>query len=193
MEQEYIVEEILDVRKGTKITKGRRWASWEYLVKWKDYPHSDNSWQPVKLMGKCEDAIRIFNDKRRADQYLAGQLKWTSGDVITGVIRVDDVRHDELDTSVRHLLVATEAGQQRRLTLNDTGRRSIIAALTTGLCDADAASDSATRTPSRAGKCSKKRKKHQKAASRKKRDGRRPSSRRPKIDRPTEDRPKTED
>lgn len=181
MEQEFTVEEVLDVRKGTKSTKGRRWANWEYLVKWKDYSDTYNSWRSSKLMGNYGELIRKFEEKRRADQYLAGQLKWTSDDVITGVTRVDAVRHGESHSSLHHLLVTTEAGRQRRLTLSDSVI-STIAALTSGLCDADAPSDSASAvlTSPPAGKCEKMRKKHQKAATRK-RDGRRLSGRRPKT------------
>ena len=49
-EQEYEVEDILDKR-----TNGR---TEEYLVKWKGYDNSENTWEPIKNLDHCRERIR---------------------------------------------------------------------------------------------------------------------------------------
>jgi Chromo (CHRromatin Organisation MOdifier) domain len=51
----YEVELIID-----KWKKGR---GTQYLVKWKGYPHSENTWEPASSLTKAQDAIRDFGTK----------------------------------------------------------------------------------------------------------------------------------
>jgi Chromo (CHRromatin Organisation MOdifier) domain len=51
----YEVELIVDKRK-----KGR---GIQYLVKWKGYPHLENTWEPASSLTKAQDAIRDFRTK----------------------------------------------------------------------------------------------------------------------------------
>jgi hypothetical protein len=54
-ESRYEVEEILDSRR-----KGR---GIQYLVKWKGYPDSENSWEPKRNVDDAEDALKQFHKK----------------------------------------------------------------------------------------------------------------------------------
>lgn len=47
-EDEFEVEEILERR-------GQR-----YLIKWKGYPHSENTWEPIQNLGNCQMILRQF-------------------------------------------------------------------------------------------------------------------------------------
>jgi hypothetical protein len=52
-EEEYEIEELIDARIWRKQK--------QYLVKWKDYPDSDNSWEPLKNITHANDAITEFH------------------------------------------------------------------------------------------------------------------------------------
>jgi hypothetical protein len=54
-DQEYTVERIL-AKRGLR-------GQEEYLVKWKDYEDSENSWEPVTGLMKAQQAIRTFHQK----------------------------------------------------------------------------------------------------------------------------------
>jgi len=59
-EQDYIVEKILDKRiKSNKV---------QYFLKWKGYPDTDNTWEPVDHLEDCKDLIREFEDKLKKKQ-----------------------------------------------------------------------------------------------------------------------------
>jgi len=50
-EEQYEVEEILQ-QEGQK-----------YLIKWKGYPTSENTWEPLKNLKKCPDKLRRFRQR----------------------------------------------------------------------------------------------------------------------------------
>ncbi|EXV01030.1 reverse transcriptase domain protein [Metarhizium robertsii] len=54
---EYEVEQILDVRTKNKTR--------QYLIKWKDYGHEENTWEPMKHLRKCQHLLRQFHQKAR--------------------------------------------------------------------------------------------------------------------------------
>ena len=62
----YEVEKILDMR---NTTKGQQ----EYLVKWKNYDESENSWEPTRNLNcgvswnSSTDEIHRFPERRRRD------------------------------------------------------------------------------------------------------------------------------
>jgi len=56
-EEEYVVEKIVDSRKGKGGKK-------EYLLKWKGYPDSENTWEPQENLD-CSDMIEAFEEKRK--------------------------------------------------------------------------------------------------------------------------------
>ena len=49
---DYEVEQILDVRKFGN--------QWRYLVKWKNYPSEENSWEPIKCLKDCPKRLEQF-------------------------------------------------------------------------------------------------------------------------------------
>jgi hypothetical protein len=54
-EEEWPVEKILDSRK--------RYRKLQYLVKWKGYPDTDNSWEPYENVKNCEQLLQDFHTK----------------------------------------------------------------------------------------------------------------------------------
>lgn len=67
-DEEYIVESILGRRERKGVT--------QYLIKWKDYPPSDNTWEPVANLN-CESMIREFEAgmKREEEEEESRKLK----------------------------------------------------------------------------------------------------------------------
>ncbi|KKA24011.1 hypothetical protein T310_1993 [Rasamsonia emersonii CBS 393.64] len=57
-EEEYKVEKILARRK----VNGQTY----YLVKWKGYDTSENTWEPIKNLTNCHEKIREFHQRRQA-------------------------------------------------------------------------------------------------------------------------------
>jgi hypothetical protein len=57
MEEEYEVEEILDVAKKSRKL---RW-----LVKWKGYGYEDNTWEPRENLTHCRSALETFYQKNQ--------------------------------------------------------------------------------------------------------------------------------
>jgi len=57
--EEYTVEDIRAKRKNYKT------GTLEYLIKWKDYPESQNTWEPIENL-KCPDIIARFNEKEKS-------------------------------------------------------------------------------------------------------------------------------
>lgn len=58
-EEEYVVEKV--VNKRTKHGKT------EYLLKWRNYDDSENTWEPEENLD-CEDLIKEFEEKRKRDE-----------------------------------------------------------------------------------------------------------------------------
>ena len=58
--RKYEVEELVDV-KETEIGK-------YYLVKWLNYPHSQNSWEPESSVKRLKEMIRDVEQKKAAKQ-----------------------------------------------------------------------------------------------------------------------------
>jgi hypothetical protein len=52
MGKEYEVERIID----KKIKHGKPY----YMIKWKGYPSSDNSWEPLRHLEHCDDLVQAF-------------------------------------------------------------------------------------------------------------------------------------
>ena len=52
---DYEVEQILDVRKFGN--------QWRYLVKWKNYPSEENSWEPIKCLKDCPKRLEQFHQQ----------------------------------------------------------------------------------------------------------------------------------
>ena len=64
----WVVEEVLGKRFVVK--KGRRVT--EYLIKWKDFPESENSWEPSRLVYQL-DAVKDYNKALEASTQLPPQ------------------------------------------------------------------------------------------------------------------------
>lgn len=60
----YEVEAVLDSRLN-KVGRGQ--AAKEYLVKWKNFDHSENTWEPSENLAKSPDILRAFHAQRRAE------------------------------------------------------------------------------------------------------------------------------
>ena len=52
---DYEVEQLLDVRKFGN--------QWRYLVKWKNYPSEENSWEPIKCLKDCPKRLEQFHQQ----------------------------------------------------------------------------------------------------------------------------------
>ena len=52
---DYEVEQLLDVRKFGN--------QWRYLVKWKNYPSEENSWEPIKCLKDCPKRLEQFHQR----------------------------------------------------------------------------------------------------------------------------------
>ena len=54
-EPEYEVESVLDARSANDTV--------EYLVKWKDYPHEENTWEPREHLTGCPETVRQYHQQ----------------------------------------------------------------------------------------------------------------------------------
>jgi hypothetical protein len=52
-DKEYTVEKIVDRR----MVKGK----YEYLIKWEDYPESENTWEPLKNLGSIKELVDEYD------------------------------------------------------------------------------------------------------------------------------------
>jgi len=60
-EDEFEVEEILE-RRGQ-----------QYLIKWKGYPHSENTWEPIHNLGNCQMILRQFRRTATSSRHRAAE------------------------------------------------------------------------------------------------------------------------
>lgn len=58
--EEFEVEEILD----KKVTKRGRGQSIRYLIKWKGYPLSDATWEPIQNLQNAQEVLQEFEQAR---------------------------------------------------------------------------------------------------------------------------------
>ena len=61
-ETEYVVEQILAHR---DVGRGKR-TKRQYLVKWEGYSDEHNSWEPLRHLTNCEDAIQEYWNEKEA-------------------------------------------------------------------------------------------------------------------------------
>ena len=86
-QEEYVVEKIVQMRK----INGRL----EWLVKWKGYPSSDNTWEPESNLRNAKDKLKEYN-KRRADRKARGLPEDDPEDIVID----EDEWEDDFDDSI---------------------------------------------------------------------------------------------
>ena len=57
-EETYNVEKLLDFKEDKK---GKQ----KFLVKWKGYPASENSWEPAENLVGCDEVIQAYHERRK--------------------------------------------------------------------------------------------------------------------------------
>jgi hypothetical protein len=67
--QENFEEDVFEVEKILK-QKGQR-----YLVKWKGYPHSENTWEPLKHLSNCRLLLQEFRRSSKAGYRPASRIQ----------------------------------------------------------------------------------------------------------------------
>jgi transposase InsO family protein len=68
-DNEFEVEELIDYREiGRQDFQDTAFIQ-EWLVKWKDYPHSENTWEPESNLQNCKQMLKEARDKHNAHYY----------------------------------------------------------------------------------------------------------------------------
>ena len=52
-----------------------------YFVKWKGWPESDNTWEPIGNLEECKDKLKEFYHQRIKDRESATPVRW--GKILT--------------------------------------------------------------------------------------------------------------
>jgi len=71
-EEEYEVEKIVDKR----MSKGKP----EYYVKWKNWPDSDNTWEPIANLESSKDLIDEYEEKLKNKEKKTGEKRKSEAD-----------------------------------------------------------------------------------------------------------------
>ena len=82
----YTVEHIVDKKKEGKKAF--------YLVKWENYPHSQNTWEPVQNLANVRDLVKKFNKQYEATQLMSNMKEQsTAGTVQDENIMINTTAH----------------------------------------------------------------------------------------------------
>ena len=75
-EEEFVVEKIIDKRKGPH-------GKIQYLIKWKGYENKDNSWEPIDNI-YCDDMITEFENEQKNKVFIVKEENFIDDDTIQG-------------------------------------------------------------------------------------------------------------
>ena len=77
--EEWEVEEILKRR--------RMGRGWQYLIKWKGYPHSKDTWEPTRNLSRAKKLVNEFN-KRQNEEVQAAINSKVTGEIKPGLYKL---------------------------------------------------------------------------------------------------------
>ena len=100
-EEEFVVEKIIDKRKGPH-------GKLQYLIKWKGYEDKDNSWEPIDNI-YCDDLIAEFENEQSKNKVIlkVKEENFTDNDTIQGqqfsdknLLKKEDENGDYYDNNI---------------------------------------------------------------------------------------------